>query len=70
MRLSRGRSWKPSSFVNAKATVFCPWLSTYCRSTSNSVQWRSTPWIMLATSDEEGDFSCEWMPSDFLSTCQ
>ena len=48
--------------MNANATVDCPWLSTYCRSTSSSVQWRNTPWIMLATSDEEGDFSCEWMP--------
>ena len=35
-----------------------------------SVQWRSTPSIMLATSENEGDFSCEWMHSEFRSTCQ
>jgi hypothetical protein len=56
--------------VKAKATTLCPWLSTYWRSTAISVQWRSTPSIMLATSDEDGDFSCEWMHSDFRSTCQ
>jgi hypothetical protein len=56
--------------VNANATVDWPWLSTYWRSTAISVQWRMTPWIMLATSDEDGDFSCEWMPSDRRSTCQ
>jgi len=70
MRLSRGSNWNPSSLVKAKATTDCPWLSTYWRSTAISVQWRSTPSIIAATSDEEGDFSCEWMHSEFRSTCQ
>ena len=67
---SRGRSWKPSSRQKANATVLWPWESTYCRSTSISVQWWITPSIMDATSDEEGDLSWEWMHSEFRSTCQ
>jgi hypothetical protein len=45
-------------------------VSTYCRSISISVQWRSTPSIIEATSDDDGDFNCECMHSDFRSTCQ
>jgi hypothetical protein len=37
---------------------------------SISVQWRMTPSIIDATSDEEGDLSCEWMHRDLRSTCQ
>jgi len=44
-------------------------VTTYWLSTAISVQWRSTPSIMLATSEDEGDFSCEWMHSEFRSTC-
>ncbi len=35
------------------------WLSTYWRSISMSVQWRSTPSIMAATSDDEQRRNCE-----------
>ena len=66
----RGRSWNPSNRQNAKATVLWPWESTYCRSTSISVQWWTTPSIIAATSEEEGDLICEWIHSDFRSTCQ
>ena len=69
-RLEPGQELEAQESLNAKATMLWPWESTYCRSTSSSVQWRRTPWIMLATSDEDGDFSCEWMPSDLRSTCQ
>ena len=55
----RGKSWKPSKRQNAKATSLWPWLSTYWRSTAISVQWRITPSIIDATSEEEGLFSCE-----------
>jgi hypothetical protein len=54
----------------AKATSDWPWLSTYCRSTSISVSWRSTPSIIAATSEEEQRRSREWMHTDPRSTCQ
>jgi len=34
------------------------------------VQWCRTPSIIEATSEDDGDFNCEWMHSDFRSTCQ
>jgi hypothetical protein len=52
------------------ATSDWPWLSTYCRSTSISVSWRSTPSIIAATSEEEHRRSREWMHTDPRSTCQ
>src|SRR3546814_10447792 len=50
---SRGASSNPRSRQNAKPTALWPWLSTYWRWISMSVQWRSTPSIMEATSEEE-----------------
>src|SRR3546814_18660630 len=49
---SRGESSNPRSRQNAKTTALWPWLSTYWRWISQSVQWRSTPSIMEATSEE------------------
>ena len=36
-----------------------PWESTYWRWISMSVQWRSTPSIIAATSEDEQRLSCE-----------
>jgi len=49
----RGASSKPSNRQKAKPTALWPWLSTYCRWISRSVQCRRTPSIIDATSDDE-----------------
>jgi hypothetical protein len=56
MFFSLGISLKSSMWAKAKPTMDAPCVSVYCRSTSMSVQCRSTPSIIDATSEaERGD---------------
>src|SRR5947209_1206343 len=59
MSRSRGISSKPKSRQNPKATSFWPCVSTNCFSIFISVQCRSTPLIIAATSEEEQVLSWE-----------
>jgi hypothetical protein len=59
MFFSLGISLKSNVWAKANPTIEAPWVSVYCRSTTISVQCRSIPSIIEATSEAEHDFSCE-----------
>lgn len=50
---SRGSRLKPSMWAKANPTMDAPCVSVCCRSISTSVQCRSTPSIIAATSEAE-----------------
>lgn len=54
-----GVSLKSSMRAKAKLTMDAPWVSVYRRSTTTSMQCRSPPSIIEATSEAEQDLSWE-----------
>lgn len=67
---SLGSRLKPSMRAKANPTMEAPCVAAYCRSISTSVQCRSTPPIIAATSEAEHDLSRLQTHSNFFSTCQ